>query len=111
MAVQAWGWEEPLEKGKANPSSILAWKIPRIAEPGGLSPQCHRESDTTEHLSAHTEHGKLMHQDRPALAQGGGWTQEGGLQKRMRNFVCVMTEVTVSQIYALVKTHRTVHFK
>ena len=23
------GWEDPLEKGKASHSSILAWKIPR----------------------------------------------------------------------------------
>ena len=28
--------EDPLEKGKATRSSILAWKIPRTEEPGGL---------------------------------------------------------------------------
>ena len=27
--VRALGWEEPLEKGKATHSSILAWRIPR----------------------------------------------------------------------------------
>ena len=26
--VQSPGWEDPLEKGKATHSSILAWKIP-----------------------------------------------------------------------------------
>ena len=26
--VQYLGWENPLEKGKANHSSILAWRIP-----------------------------------------------------------------------------------
>ena len=26
--VQFLGWEDPLEKGKANHSSILAWRIP-----------------------------------------------------------------------------------
>ena len=26
--VQSLGWEDPLEKGKANHSSILAWRIP-----------------------------------------------------------------------------------
>ena len=26
--VQSLGWEDPLEKGKATPSSILAWRIP-----------------------------------------------------------------------------------
>ena len=32
--VQFLGWEDPLEKGKATHSSILAWRIPE--EPGGL---------------------------------------------------------------------------
>ena len=27
--AQSLGWEDPLEKGKATHSSILAWKIPR----------------------------------------------------------------------------------
>ena len=27
--VSSLGWEDPLEKGKANHSSILAWRIPR----------------------------------------------------------------------------------
>ena len=26
--VWSLGWEDPLEKGKATPSSILAWRIP-----------------------------------------------------------------------------------
>ena len=26
--VRSLGWEDPLEKGKANHSSILAWRIP-----------------------------------------------------------------------------------
>ena len=26
--VQSLGWEDPLENGKASPSSILAWRIP-----------------------------------------------------------------------------------
>ena len=30
------GWEDPLEKGMATHSSILAWKIPWTEEPGGL---------------------------------------------------------------------------
>ena len=29
-------WEDPLEKGKATHSSILAWKIPQTEEPGRL---------------------------------------------------------------------------
>ena len=34
--VQSLGWEDPLEKGMATHSSILAWRIPRTEEPGGL---------------------------------------------------------------------------
>ena len=30
------GWEDPLEKGIANYSSILAWRIPGTGKPGGL---------------------------------------------------------------------------
>ena len=34
--VQPLGWEDPLEKGMAPHSSILACRIPRTEEPGGL---------------------------------------------------------------------------
>ena len=36
MAVSSLGWEDPLEKGMATHSSILAWEIPWTDEPGGL---------------------------------------------------------------------------
>ena len=38
--VRSLGWEDPLEKGKATHSIILAWRIP-------WSPWGHKESDTT----------------------------------------------------------------
>ena len=34
--VQSLDEEGPLEKGMATHSSILAWRIPRTEEPGGL---------------------------------------------------------------------------
>ena len=34
--VRSLGWEDPLEKGMVTHSSILAWRIPRTEEPGGL---------------------------------------------------------------------------
>ena len=34
--VQSLGWEDPLEKGTATHSSILAWRIPWTEEPGRL---------------------------------------------------------------------------
>ena len=43
--VLALGQEDPLEKGKATHSSILAWRIPLTC------PRAHKESDMTEPLS------------------------------------------------------------
>ena len=34
--VQSLGQEDPLEEEMATHSSILAWRIPRTEEPGGL---------------------------------------------------------------------------
>ena len=36
MQVPSLGWEDPLEEEMAPLSSILAWRIPGIEEPGGL---------------------------------------------------------------------------
>ena len=36
MWVQSLGQEDPLEKGKATHSSILAWRIPWTDQPGRL---------------------------------------------------------------------------
>ena len=44
------GWEDPLEKGMATHSNILAWRIPWTEEPGACSPQGCKELDTTEQL-------------------------------------------------------------
>ena len=46
--IQSLGQEDPLEKGLATHSSILAWKIPWTEEPGRLK---HMGSDTTEQLT------------------------------------------------------------
>ena len=34
--VQSLDWEDPLEEEKATHSSILAWRIPRMEEPGRI---------------------------------------------------------------------------
>ena len=51
--TQVWslGREDPLEKGMAIHSSILAWRISWIEEPAGYSPWGCKESDTTEQLT------------------------------------------------------------
>ena len=45
------GQNDPLEKGMATHSSILAWRIPWTEEPGKLQFMGPQESDTTEWLS------------------------------------------------------------
>ena len=47
MRVSSLGREDPLEKGVATRSSILAWRIPQSSLVG-YSPWGHKESDTTE---------------------------------------------------------------
>jgi len=37
ILVQSLGWEDPLEKGMATHSNILAWRIPSTEEPGGAT--------------------------------------------------------------------------
>ena len=44
--IQSLGQEDPLEKGMATHSSILAWRIPQIEEPGRLQST---ESQEVEH--------------------------------------------------------------
>ena len=52
--VRSLGQEDPLEKEMATHSSILAWRIPWVEEPGGLhSPQGRKEPDTTGRLHFH----------------------------------------------------------
>ena len=48
--VQFLGQEDPLEKGMAIHSSILAWRIPWTEKSGGCGPygQTEAESDLTE---------------------------------------------------------------
>ena len=45
--VQSLGQEDPLEKGMATLSSILAWRIPWTEEPGRLQFMGSQKSNTT----------------------------------------------------------------
>ena len=50
-AVPSLGWEDPLEKGRATYSSILAWEIPWTRSLSSYSPWGRKEMDTTERLT------------------------------------------------------------
>ena len=45
------GGEDPLEKGMATHASILAWRLPRTKEPGGLQSVVLKELDITEQVT------------------------------------------------------------
>ena len=48
IQIQSLGWEDPLEKEMVTHSSILAWEIPEVEEPGGLPSMGSQKSpDTT----------------------------------------------------------------
>ena len=49
--VQSLGQEDPLDKGMATQSSILAWRIPWVKEPGGPTVHGVTELDPTEQLT------------------------------------------------------------
>ena len=49
--VRSLGQEDPLEKGMASYSSVLAWRISWTEEPGGLQSMGHKELDPTERLT------------------------------------------------------------
>ena len=72
--VQSLNWDDPLEKGMATHSSILAWRIPWTEEPGGLqSIELHRvghnRSDLARthmhnwHTPSHYSYGHILHED------------------------------------------------
>ena len=54
--VQSLGWKDPLDKGIATHSNILAWRIPWKRSLVGYSPLGCKELDMTEV----TEHGRMQ---------------------------------------------------
>ena len=52
--AQSLGQEDPLEKGMATHSSMLAWRIPWTEEPGSLEFMGSQELDMTERLNHHS---------------------------------------------------------
>ena len=53
--VQSLGWEDPLEKGMATHSSILAWRIPWTEEPGRLQSM---RSQRVRHRATKPKHNR-----------------------------------------------------
>ena len=77
--VRSLGQEDPLEKGMATHSSILAWRIPWKEEAGRLQSMGHKGSDMAE-LPTHMRLPKLAsgrqerYRERQELESGDGGT-------------------------------------
>ena len=67
--VQSMGWEDPLEKGLTTHSSILAWRIPRTKESGGLqcmgSQRVGYDWATNTHTHTHTQEMIIAYKESP----------------------------------------------
>ena len=66
------GQEDPVEKGKATHSSILAWRIPWTEDPGGQQSMGHKESDTAKRLTFSLH---LRDQERTRIGAERRWTE------------------------------------
>ena len=81
--VRFLGWEDPLEKEMAIPSSIPAWRIPWTEEPGGLQSMGSQELNTTQRLNHH-------HEKKISIMQL--WTEKKGKNvvnsKRLKSHFC-----------------------
>ena len=71
--VQSLGWEDPVEKGMATYSSILAGRIPWTEEPGGLQSiglQWVGHDWTTNTFRGLSARSSLVSEDDPGLWSG-----------------------------------------
>ena len=86
--VQSLGREDPLGKGMATHSSILAWRIPRTEEPGGLqfvgSRRVGREWVTETHHSYVESNFKIRY--------GQTYSQNRNSLTDFRNKLCYQRE-------------------
>ena len=55
--VQSFGQGDSLEEGMATHSSVLAWEVPRIEEPGGLQSTGHKELNMAQSLNNNNTSG------------------------------------------------------
>ena len=66
--VRSLGQEDPLDKGMATHSSILAWKIPWIEEPGRLQTMGLQSRTRLERLNRHV---RTMNIEQGNIKKGG----------------------------------------
>ena len=80
--------EDPLKKGKATHSSILAWEIPWTEEAGGLQPMDCKESDMT----VTNQQQQVEPASSPGPPAGRGLAQIAKRPHRPVNWACALDE-------------------
>ena len=95
--VQSLGWEDPLEKGKANHSSILAWRIPWTCIVHGVTKSQTQLSSFHFHffflqplLNTHTQPHILRHTHTHT---------HNGTQIYIQKYTCIQTYILPCTIY------------
>ena len=75
--VRSLGWEDPLEKGMATHSSILAWSIPQTEEPGGQQSTGSQKVGHDWATNTFTG-GEILDFERDAIIGWDKWVSWGG---------------------------------
>ena len=76
------GWEDPLEKGKATHSSVLAWRVPGTREPGGLPSTGSyrvRHAGAPQEWNPDLPHTAAKKEKQPKKAEGAVLTNAAGV--------------------------------
>ena len=94
------GQENPLEKGMATHSKILAWEIPWTEEPGGLhSPWDGKDLNTTEQLSRYTHMYTHHH-----LQEAFSLPTSCSFSLRKSTIQCVLAQMREALVYVVQRT-------
>ena len=108
--VRSLGWEDPLEKEMATHSSVLAWRIPEMAEPGGLpSMGWHRVRHDWSDLAAAAAAAAM----RETRVRSLGWEdpleKEMAIHYRTIAWKIPWTEEPVGYSYLILPIHPHIH--
>ena len=97
--VRSVDWEDPLEKGMATHSSILAWRIPWTEEPGGLQSMGSQRAGHNWVTNTHMNHREI-------LLKCGFWFKTWFLSGAWGSAF-----LTISQVMLMLTTEHTLNSK
>ena len=103
-------WEDPLEKGMATHSRILAWRIPRTEEPGRLTESQTRLSDTTDWSCTHLTDGAWTGKEKPlVVARNWPGTHSGSWCRIPQDTSITQAILWPERVQTITRTHPSHH--